>query len=88
MSQKGPKPFCDDAHALESIKREIANSRFHSEGYIKINKRLKHRSIIVAKNRVNKLLGENDLLSANRTIKQDDRRKHDGTIITQEPNKF
>lgn len=33
--KKGPKPFLDDYQALEAIKVEISNRRFHSEGYIK-----------------------------------------------------
>lgn len=85
-TKKGPKPFLDDAQALEAIKEEIANSRFHSEGYIKLTKRMKKKGKIVAKNRVNTLLRNNQLLSAQRPVKQGARRKHDGTIITQKPN--
>ena len=85
-SKKGPKPFFDDAQALVVIKAEIAQSRFHSEGYIKINKRLKRKGSIIAKGRVNCLLRENNLLSANRPVKQGARKKHEGTIITQKPN--
>lgn len=84
--KKGPKPFLDDDQALEAIKVEITKSRFHSEGYIKLSKRLKKSGVIVAKNRVNVIMRENQLLSAQRPVKQGARRKHDGTIITQKPN--
>lgn len=86
--QKGPKPFLNNDQALTAIKDEIKHSRFHAEGYVKITKRLKRKGIIIAKNRVNRLLRENNLLSANRPIKQGARRKHDGTIITQKPNEL
>lgn len=84
--KKGPKPFLNDDQALEEIKREIKYSRFHSEGYIKITKRLANKGKIIAKHRVNRLLRENDLLSANRPVKKGARTKHEGTITTKEPN--
>lgn len=86
--QKGLKPFLNDDQALTAIKEEIKHSRFHAEGYAKITKRLKRKGITIAKNRVNRILRENNLLSAHRPVKQGSRRKHDGTIITQKPNEL
>lgn len=85
-STKGPKPIIDDDKALLAIKSEIANSKFHSEGYIKVNKRLKKKGVIISKKRVNSIMKEHHLLSANRPVRQGARRKHDGTIITEKPN--
>jgi hypothetical protein len=67
-SKKVPRPFLDGHQALEAIKVEITNSRFHSEGYIKLCKRLKKSGVIVAKKRVNVIMRENQLLSAQRLV--------------------
>jgi putative transposase len=84
--KKGPKPFLNDDQALEAIKDEIKFSLFHSEGYIKITKRLANKGKIIGKHRVNRLLRENNLLSPVRPVKQGARTKHEGTIKTDKPN--
>jgi len=71
---------------LNVIKAEIKNSKFCSEGYLKIKKRLEKKGITIAKHRVNNLMRENNLLSPNRPIKGGRKNKHDGIITTFEPN--
>ncbi|MEA3430882.1 MAG: integrase core domain-containing protein [Nanoarchaeota archaeon] len=82
----GPKPKCIDTDALKAIKTEIQNSIFHSEGYIKVKKRLDRDGIIIAKHRVNLIMRENKLLSPVRPVKDGRKNKHEGTITTTSPN--
>ena len=82
----GPKPKYNDNDALIAIKNEIKNSKFHSEGYIKIKKRLERKSVLIAKHRVNLIMRENKLLSPNRPVKGGRKNKHDGIIATSKPN--
>jgi len=41
----GPRPVIDDVKALALIKDEIKNSKFHSEGYIKVKREWKRKDI-------------------------------------------
>lgn len=82
----GPKPKHSYNDVLNAIKNEIQNSLFRSEGYLKIKKRMSKRGIIVAKDRVNTIMRENELLSPVRPVKDGRKNKHDGTIITTSPN--
>ena len=59
----GPKtPFSDDELLIE-IKKEILDSRFHSEGYKKVRARLKRRGIRAGKNRVYNIMKQHTLLA-------------------------
>lgn len=82
----GPKPVINDDKALTLIKDEIENSKFHSEGYIKVKKRMDKKGNKIAKHRVNGLMRENSLLSATRPVSGGRKNKHEGQIITQAPN--
>lgn len=82
----GPKPKIDDDKALSFIKAEIKNSKFHSEGYIKVKKRMDKKGHKIAKHRVNSLMRENSLLSSTRPVRGGRKNKHEGKIITQAPN--
>src|SRR5690606_29320494 len=60
-----------------------------SEGYIKVKKRMQRRpdnAIRAGKERVNKLMRENDLLSPNRRSRNTKKNDHKGRIITDKPN--
>lgn len=59
----GPKPKINDDKALSLIKDEIKDSKFHSEGYIKVKKRMDKKGHKIAKHRVNSLMRENSLLT-------------------------
>ena len=82
----GPKPAINDVEALSLIKDEIKDSKFHSEGYIKLKKRMGKKGHTIAKHRVNNLMRENDLLSSTRPVRGGRKNKHEGKIITQAPN--
>ncbi len=82
----GPKPAVDDDHALALIKDEIKESPFHSEGYLKIYRKLARKGHRIAKHRVNGLMRENSLLSANRPVRGGRKHKHEGKITTEAPN--
>ena len=82
----GPIPAIDDVKALVLIKEEIKDSKFHSEGYIKIKKRMDKKGYKIAKHRVNDLMRGNSLLSATRPMRGGRKNKHEGKIITYAPN--
>lgn len=87
--KRGRKPRHTDDKVLQEIKVEIGNSKFNAEGYMKVKKRMEKRetnTLVAGKERVNRIMRENNLLSPNRKEKKVDKRAHDGTIITQMPN--
>ena len=84
----GPKPIVSDDKLLDEINKEIQDPVFHSEGYKKVHARIRNRQIICGKNRVHKLMSENNLLVSNRAVNNGSSREHDGTIITDLPNKM
>lgn len=87
--KRGRKPKCSDEHVLQEIKVEITSSKFNSEGYMKVKKRMEKRpdnAVVAGKERVNRLMRENNLLSPNRIERKVDKHEHDGTIITNAPN--
>lgn len=83
----GPKPFLSDDEVLSGIKTYLKAPVFNSEGYIKIHKRLKDQGLRVGKNRVLMLMQEANLLN-DRNRKTGSGRIHDGSIITEHPNKL
>jgi len=84
----GPNPTVNDVELLKEIKDEIKNSKFHSEGYKKIHKRLNRRGVYCGANRVYKMLVINNLLAPQRPKHNGSSRVHDGKIITQNLNKM
>lgn len=83
----GPKTTLSDTGLLEQIKTLLKDPLFTGEGYIKIHKRLKNKNIRVGKNRVYRVMQKAELLN-NKTGSSGSGRVHDGTIITQHPNKM
>src|SRR5690554_3009983 len=86
--KRGRKPKHSDKEVLLEIKDEIQNSKFNSEGYMKVKKRMERKlsSLIAGKARVNRIMRENNLLNPNRRSSKASKREHDGTIITDSPN--
>jgi len=84
----GPKPKVSDENILAEIKTEIKNPVFHSEGYKKVHARIRNRKIICGKNRIYNLMSKENLLVAHRIVNNGNSRPHDGTIITEFPNKM
>lgn len=85
-NRPGPAPAIDDVRALALIREEIKQSKFCSEGYIKVKKRMAKKGHKIAKHRVNTLMRENSLLSPVRPVRGGRKNKHEGKIITQAPN--
>lgn len=86
--KRGPKTVSSDKQVISAIKNDIENSHFHSEGYKKIHKRIRIKNMVCGKNRVHRLMKANNLLAPIRPKKNGSSRKHDGTIITDLPNKM
>lgn len=89
--KRGRKPKHSDEVLLHEINVEIQNSTFNAEGYIKVKKRMEKRSenvITAGKERVNRVMRENHLLSPCRIEKKVNKHEHEGTIITDTPNRM
>jgi putative transposase len=86
--RRGPKTAHTDADLLEAIRQVIAASPFHGEGHRKIWARLRHRGIRTSKDRVRRLMRENELLAPQRQLAPAPAKTHEGTIIADEPNQM
>ena len=75
---QGPMP---DGALVEAIRRVLAESPFHGEGYRKVWARLRHAGLRTSKERVRRLMRENGLSAASRVGRPHGPRNHDGTII-------
>jgi len=84
--RQGPRPAIEDDRALVLIKDAIGSSPFHSEGYQKVSRKLAKKGHCVAKERVNRLMRENGLLSAIRPVRGGWKNMHEGKITADGPN--
>jgi transposase InsO family protein len=85
--KRGPKTTISDNGLLEGIMEILKEPLFSGEGYIKIHSRLKRKNIRVGKNRVYRIMLKSNLLN-NKYGNPGSGRAHDGTIITEHPNKL
>lgn len=84
--KRGPKPQSADAVVLMEIRKDINESPFTGEGHKKVHARLrKRKGIKVGRERVRRLMRENNLLSPSRA-QFSDKKLHDGRITTDAPN--
>ena len=74
----GPMP---DGALVGAIRRVLAASPFHGEGYRKVWARLRHAGLRTSKERVRRLMRESGLSAASRVGRPRGPRAHDGTII-------
>ena len=74
----GPMP---DGALVEAIRRVLADSPFHGEGYRKVWARLRHAGLRTSKERVRRLMRENGPSAVTRVGRPRGPRNHDGTII-------
>ena len=85
--RRGPKPRLSDDEVLTAIREAIEESPFVSEGYIKVWVRMRRKGKIASKDRVLRIMRENELLSPYRhdktTVKV---RKHEGKIVQGKPD--
>lgn len=76
----GPKVQLDDQALLQAVLAVMTGSPFVTEGVKKVHARLRRQGIKAARHRVNRIMGENGLLSPQRH-EPGEEKKHDGTII-------
>jgi len=84
--KRGPVPAVSDDELLTLIRKDLAASPFIGEGHRKVWARLKFGlGIKVARKRVLRIMRENNLLSPYRRPQMPPN-KHDGEIVTHEPD--
>lgn len=84
-AKRGPRPKISDQELLSLIKKDIEHSPFKGEGHRKVHARLKRKKVRATRNRVLRIMRENDLLSPQRRPYSPPN-KHDGIIVTDAPN--
>lgn len=85
--KRGPKVLSDQELVAE-IRQMLDAPVFTGEGYRKIWARLRHKGLRTSKDRVLRLLRENQLLSPARLSEPVSRNPHEGTILTEAPNQM
>ena len=85
--KRGPKVRSDEELVTE-IRQLLAAPVFSGEGYRKIWARLRHNGIRTSKDRVLRLLRENQWLSPARQPEPVPSHPHEGTIVTEAPNQM
>lgn len=86
QKNRGRKPIIPDSVILEAIRSEIVNSKFNGEGYKKIHRRIR-KKLKVGRNRIYKIMKENNLLVTSRPSPAK-KTAHDGNIKTYKPNQM
>ena len=84
--KRGPKGPLSDEELVSAIREILKESKFTAEGYRKIWARLRVKGIRTSKERVRRLMGENNLLAPVRKGRPRGPKSHDGTITTDKPN--
>jgi putative transposase len=79
----GPLGAMADEALVAAIRRLLADSRFHGEGYRKLWARLRFSGIRTSRRRVLRLMREHGLLAHQRAGRPHGSRAHDGTITTE-----
>jgi putative transposase len=85
--KRGPKVHCD-VELLAAIRSVLDEAVFTGEGYRKVWARLRHKDIRTSKERVNRLMRENQLLSPHRQLLPVTHHPHDGVIVTDQPDQM
>ena len=85
--RRGRTPTLDDAALLDAIRAVIAERPFHGEGHRKIWARLRVlKTVRTSMRRVLRTMRAADLLAPARQPTPAAARRHDGTIVTDQPN--
>lgn len=85
--KRGPKVY-SDAELRTAIQQLLEEAVFSGEGYRKIWARLRHKGIRSSKDRVLRLLRENQLLSPARQPAAIPSHPHEGTIVAEAPDRM
>ena len=83
----GPVGACSDAELADHIRRHIAASRLHGEGYRKLWARLRFAGVRASPRRVRRVMRANGLLAPHR-VGRTETKPHDGMIITDKVNEM
>jgi putative transposase len=86
--KRGPVGAATDADLVGHIRRVLAESPFHGEGYRKVWARLRHQGIRTASERVRRLMREHRLQAPRRGGHPHGPKAHDGTITAEEPDRM
>lgn len=86
--RRGPKPNVSDADVLSSIRRVLRESPFLGEGHRKVHARLKWDGVAVGRDRVLRIMAENELLAPHRAARELGPRVHEGIIQTETTNEM
>jgi transposase InsO family protein len=86
--KRGPVGAGTDEELVGHIRRVLAESPFHGEGYRKVWARLRHQGIRTAAERVRRLMREHRLQAPRRRGNPHGPKAHDGTITTEEPDRM
>jgi hypothetical protein len=84
--KRGPHGRCSDEELVGHIRRILAESPFHGEGYRKVWARLRYQGIRTSKERVRRLMREHGLQAPHRVGHPHRPKAHDGTITTERPD--
>lgn len=85
--KRGPKVL-SDRDLLAEIQKLLAAPVFPGEGYRKVWARLRHAEVRTSKERVLRLMRENQLLSPTRMAEPARSNPHEGTIVAEAPNQM
>jgi len=89
--RRGSRPVLSDSDLLEEIKAVLdpsSGDSFHGEGYRKVLARLRFKGIPASKDRVARIMRENELRSPVRPKRVSGPRSHDGKITTDRPDEM
>jgi transposase InsO family protein len=84
--KRGPIGAATDADLVGHIRRVLAESPFHGEGYRKVWARPRHQGIRTVSERVRRLMREHHLQASRRGGHAHGPAAHDGTITVEEPD--
>jgi transposase InsO family protein len=85
--KRGPKVLSDE-ELIAEIRSLLAQPIFSGEGYRKIWARLRHKGVRTCKDRVLRVLQEQQLLSPSRQPEPASSNPHEGTIVTTAPDQM
>lgn len=87
-TKRGPLGPCSDRVLVDHIRQVLAASPFHGEGYRKVWARLRLQGLRTSKERVRRLMRQHGLQAPQRRGPPPNRVAHDGTIITEQPDRM
>jgi putative transposase len=87
-AKRGPKVTHSDQEIVQAVKSELNDPTFYNEGYIKLTKRLRAKSIKVSKERLQRIMKASGLLldAPNRIRKTS--YQHTGSILKRDKNEM